>query len=527
MDGRPILKAVTPNQTFSPSQPLRGRNACTSTPMTKKGDVSRSRIASPFLTDKSAKTSSGSCRFIPNRQTAFGPLHEQCARKLFGESSDIVRKRERAGLADSNPPQLPEVNDADPIVESLANALPVKTKYDRSLMRALFDENPLQTAPNILQFSSPVLSENRPCRTNALLDNLLRYRNTGRVSLNHRFAKLRHICSTADRILDSPDLVDDYYLNPLHWGSQNIVAVALSNTVYLWNAITAKTSLFFRTSSANESATSLRWSDDGHKLAIGTSSSGIELLDVETRQRIQEIQGHNGRVSVLAWKPRSKNIFTSGGRDSSIKIYDLRQANCVIGQLNGHMQEVCGLQWSSDGTQLASGANDNLAMIWDVKAMTAPRLTLDKHRAAVKAIAWCPFQDRLLATGGGTADRCIRFWNSSTGSCIGGVDTQSQVCGLVWNAHEKELLSAHGFSKNQLTIWNYPTMTRIADLTGHTARVLHLTLSPDSTTVCSASADETLRFWKVFRSLGNKKPGTNREYASSQTCRSFQSINIR
>lgn len=42
-------------------------------------------------------------------------------------------------------------------------------------------------------------------------------------------------------------------------------------------------------------------------------------------------------------------------------------------------------------------------------------------------------------------------------------------------------------------------MKKVADLRGHTSRVLHLALSPDGTTVASAAADETLRFWKVFQ----------------------------
>ena len=42
-------------------------------------------------------------------------------------------------------------------------------------------------------------------------------------------------------------------------------------------------------------------------------------------------------------------------------------------------------------------------------------------------------------------------------------------------------------------------MKKIAELRGHTSRVLHLALSPDGTTVASAAADETLRFWKVFQ----------------------------
>ncbi len=42
-------------------------------------------------------------------------------------------------------------------------------------------------------------------------------------------------------------------------------------------------------------------------------------------------------------------------------------------------------------------------------------------------------------------------------------------------------------------------MKKVADLRGHSSRVLHLALSPDGTTVASAAADETLRFWKVFQ----------------------------
>jgi WD40 repeat protein len=48
-------------------------------------------------------------------------------------------------------------------------------------------------------------------------------------------------------------------------------------------------------------------------------------------------------------------------------------------------------------------------------------------------------------------------------------------------------------------------MKKIADLRGHTSRVLHLALSPDGTTVASAAADETLRFWKVFQASQSTK----------------------
>jgi len=101
----------------------------------------------------------------------------------------------------------------------------------------------------------------------------------------------------------------------------------------------------------------------------------------------------------------------------------------------------------------------------------SPRLLLKHHQAAVKALGWCPFHRGLLASGGGTADRTIKFWNTNSGAMLNSVDTGSQVCSLLWSKHNKELCSSHGFSENQLILWKYPGMTKIQEFTGHTARV--------------------------------------------------------
>lgn len=42
-----------------------------------------------------------------------------------------------------------------------------------------------------------------------------------------------------------------------------------------------------------------------------------------------------------------------------------------------------------------------------------------------------------------------------------------------------ELVSTHGYSQNQINVWKYPSMKKIASLTGHSYRVLYLAMSPD------------------------------------------------
>ena len=68
---------------------------------------------------------------------------------------------------------------------------------------------------------------------------------------------------------------------------------------------------------------------------------------------------------------------------------------------------------------------------------------------------------------------------------------------------------------NQLTIWKYPTMSKVTELTGHSCRVLHMAMSPDGQTVVSAAADETLRLWRCFGVDPAKKKAKTTSSASS------------
>lgn len=310
----------------------------------------------------------------------------------------------------------------------------------------------------------------------------------------------RHIPSAPVRILDAPDLLDDYYLNLLSWSSSDVLAVALGQCVYLWNAksgdITELLSL-----EGEDYVSSVSWTASGTHLAVGTAGGETQFWDSAVCTQLRTMNGHSARVGSLAW---NEHVVTSGSRDTTAVHHDLRAQRHAVGTLRGHSQEVCGLSWSPDGSTLASGSNDNTCCLWDASvgqgrfSTASPRFTLTEHQAAVKALAWCPFERNTLATGGGTADRCIKTWNTQTGSLLNSVDTGSQVLSLLWSKTEKELLSSHGFADNQLCLWKYPSMVKVKELKGHTSRVLHLAASPDGRTVVSGAGDETLRFWDVF-----------------------------
>ena len=175
------------------------------------------------------------------------------------------------------------------------------------------------------------------------------------------------------------------------------------------------------------------------------------MFDSETQKLVRTFRGHktgsSGRVGALSWS--NSHILSSGAKDKCILNRDLRIRQDYISKIEGHREEICGLKWSFDDKYLASGGNDNKLMVWQGNNLggheQGPLYKFQSHQAAVKAIAWSPHQSSLLASGGGTADRCIKFWNVKTGVEMQSVDTGSQVCSLMFSRSTNEIVSTHGF----------------------------------------------------------------------------------
>ncbi len=190
------------------------------------------------------------------------------------------------------------------------------------------------------------------------------------------------------------------------------------------------------------------------------------------------------------------NLVSTGSRDNTIKTFDIR-ANRVVSVLEKHSQEICGLKWNFNETYLTSGGNENNIYIWDIRKSN-PVKYFSEHKAAVRALAWSPHSYSTLVSGGGNSDKTIRFWNLNREESVAVIDAESQVCNLLFSKHSNELVSTHGYSSNQIAIWDVDKKEKITVLEGHTQRVLHVALSPDSESIATCASDETLKFWKVF-----------------------------
>ncbi|KAK4672614.1 WD repeat-containing protein slp1 [Podospora pseudopauciseta] len=452
---------------------------------------------------KSSKTtiSYNADRFIPNRgassaiaNVGSGKLdlqEKQRSRTGHSEASSIV-----ASAADDALVALEGLNIEEEEEESYSRPSPNSVAYQDSLA----DACGVNLNTRILQFKPAPPESSKPIDLRQQYNRPLKPANAP-----PQFR--RRIATAPERVLDAPGLIDDYYLNLLDWSSGNQVAIGLERNVYVWSADEGAVSCLLETT-PDTYVSSVKWSGDGAYVGVGLGTGEVQIWDVAEGVKIRSMHGHETRVGVMGW---NKHLLSTGSRSGLVFNHDVRIAEHKVAELASHTSEVCGLEWRSDGAQLATGGNDNLVSIWDARSLAVPKFTKTNHKAAVKALAWCPWNMNLLATGGGSYDRHIHFWNTTSGARVNSIDTGSQVTSLRWSPHYREIVSSSGFPDNSLSIWSYPTLVRNVEIPAHESRVLHSCLSPDGQMLATAAADESLKFWKVFE----KKAGAGAGVGSS------------
>lgn len=508
------LTGTGPSSSQTPSKE-RLRKEVTRKEVTRK-EVPREKVARKeeirtTRTTRSGKTTvriahNAGDRFIPNRTASEGlvtagtakPEESQRSKSTSSEGSSVLANAASAfdiggrGSEEDLTAALESLGiDDSESTTSYTKPAPDAVAYESSLA----DACGVNLNTRILAFKPPPPESSKPIDLRAQYNRPLK-------SAKSQSAQFRRRVQTApERVLDAPGLLDDYYLNLLDWSSGNQVAIGLERNVYVWSADSGTVSCLLEAPS-DTYVSSVKWSGDGAYVGVGLGTGEVQIWDVEEGTKLRSMFGHDSRVGVMGW---SKHTLSTGARSGLVFNHDVRIAQHKVAELVSHTSEVCGLEWRPDGAQLATGGNDNLVNIWDARSLSAPKFTKTNHRAAVKALSWCPWQLNLLATGGGSYDRHIHFWNTTTGARTNSIDTGSQVTSLRWSNHYREIVSSSGFPDNSLSIWSYPTLVRNVEIPAHETRVLHSCLSPDGQLLATAAADESLKFWKIFE----RKPGTS------------------
>jgi cell division cycle protein 20 (cofactor of APC complex) len=345
----------------------------------------------------------------------------------------------------------------------------------------------------------------------------------------------RRIATTPEKTLDTPDMRDDFYSHLLSWSSQNVVAVALGSCVHTWNGNTGDVSEVCDLAEMTERVgggdgsyvKTLTWDESGTLLQVGTQGGYVQIWDLEKGERVRTFKpsadgsnpADNTAVTTSSWA--EDGTLALGYWSGLLREHDLRQRNSIIRDINNaHTQSICGMKYRADSGLLATGGNDNVVKVWDRRTTTA-KMQKERHRAAVRALSWSPLNSSLLATGGGTMDKMIHFWNVTQGTRLQSIQTDSQITALHWSQRYKEIVSCHGTvstegcSPSYINIWSYPSLEKLESFEAHESRTLHSALSPDGQVLATCSTDESLKFWRIFEVIEEKKNKSSNSIATS------------
>lgn len=304
-------------------------------------------------------------------------------------------------------------------------------------------------------------------------------------------------CLTACNILHAPGLRNDFYCNLATWSKAlERIAVGLGPHVYWWGV--NEHVEVINLGSNYMPITSLE-SDEGY-LYVGTLNGSIFSVCEKSNKVVAFFELDTG--SILCMLKHDDKLF-AGDEKGNVLIFKIE-----LGQLQRQYsqkcsnQQICGLAANELGL-LAVGANDNNCSLWEISV--GPKLkpkTVLPHNAAVKAIAFCPWCKSLLATGGGSKDRKIRFWHIFTGTLLAEFNTQSQVTSLSWCISKREIMATFGFGLSTsalLAVYLYPLFTMVKTVPrSPNLRVLSSVMDPSCTFVCVVATDFTVRVYHLW-----------------------------
>ncbi|EDN94789.1 hypothetical protein SS1G_10664 [Sclerotinia sclerotiorum 1980 UF-70] len=257
-----------------------------------------------------------------------------------------------------------------------------------------------------------------------------------------------------EQILDAPNLRDDFYCSVLAYSAtSHTLAVGLGSLLYAWSEM-----------------------------------AGVHLL--------------HGGTSNASWLTSLAFSSTQGAK-SEVTRDGWSGSMTLIARISIHTQQICGLSFSTDGSSFATGGNDNLCCLFRTNEVTRPsrdqlgtteevflatagmrrihsvtgqnrvkEITsgAEKHRwihgAAVKAIAFCPWRDGLIATGGGSNDKCIHFFHTSSGACLATISVAAQVTSLIWSTTRREIAATFGYAQPEhpyrIAVFSWPDCKQVA-----------------------------------------------------------------
>ncbi|KAK2735211.1 hypothetical protein FQN57_001316 [Myotisia sp. PD_48] len=214
--------------------------------------------------------------------------------------------------------------------------------------------------------------------------------------------------------------------------------------------------LLAKISAHSQQICGMAWSPDGRYLATGGNDNTCLLFDMADllgKTKSKDGQTSKGRFTQISLRTSGISCIQWLAHSTGVKCPALSQ-----GDLTNHF--VTGTEVPQPPRTHRIGVSARTVIVpFNSHKYRFP------HAAAVKAIAFAPWQSSLLATGGGTNDRCIRFYHTTSGACLATINVHAQVTSLIWSKTRREIAATFGYAHPEhpyrIAVFSWPSCKQV------------------------------------------------------------------
>jgi WD40 repeat protein len=260
-----------------------------------------------------------------------------------------------------------------------------------------------------------------------------------------------------------------------------IVSAADSGTLKLWQP---DGTLLKTLSNIPSPVFSIAFSPDGQILATGNGDGKLQLWQRDG-SLLKTFSAHDAAINALAFSPNGQ-ILVSASDDKMLKFW--RKDGTLLNAIKGHDSGIQDVGFSPSGDTLYSASVDGTVKVWKLRN---PLLTILRgHTEGIWGIAFSP-DGQFIAS---SSLKETILWRKD-GSIYRSLKGPSPRSSSVAISPDSQTIATVGADQS-VKLWRKDG-TLLRSLKGHQGNLKQVAFSPDGQMLASSSADRTVKLWRI------------------------------